>query len=97
MFFKLMTMSSKYIYWVNISVKPQSVQKLQILSLNLITFMSFFHLFIQQLCIKHLHLYLESRIKFSTYSPYENMSGYELMNKVINTWYWNTYYFQYTL
>lgn len=91
MFFKLMTMSSKYIYWVNKSVKPLSVQKLQILSLNLMTFMSqslsFFHLFIQQLCIKHLHLYLETRIKFSIYSPYENMSRYELINKVINTWY----------
>lgn len=43
--------------------------------------LSFFHLFIQQLCIKHLHLYLETRIKFSTYSPYENMPGYESINE----------------
>ena len=43
--------------------------------------LSFFHLFIQQLCIKHLHLYLETRIIFSTYSPYENMSRYELINE----------------
>lgn len=72
-----------------------------ILSLNLMIFMSlphsFFNLFIQQLWIKHLCLYLKIRIKHSTCllkKAYLDIN--ELINQVTNYWYFNTD-FQYNL